>query len=269
MILTRDMTDLRGVPEAAIWVGVVGIAICAYLVVFTVAGTGEPGWARVLWAIANALPHVLLAIPLVDRVAPRVPRLTAPKACLAAATSVVLYAAAAYCCTVFLLALTERLPTRIVVLRFFAGPALPWQMLQGTAYGTIAIVTGLWLDARRHLAAASPDATAPRPQRWLVKTSDGIVAIDPADIVRIEGAGEYSRLVLPGQSVLSRIGIGECEARLCGHPFLRVHRSHLVQSDAIVRAEPAGNGRLQLTLRNGDQVVTSREGARRVRATAV
>jgi DNA-binding LytR/AlgR family response regulator len=107
------------------------------------------------------------------------------------------------------------------------------------------------------------------PRRWLLKTTDGIIPVDPTDIIRIEAAGEYSRLILPGLSIMSRIGIRECEERLASNSFLRAHRSHLVQNDAIVRAEPAGNGRLQLTLRNGDQVITSREGARLVRQKAI
>ena len=132
-------------------------------------------------------------------------------------------------------------------------------------------MSGLWLDAKKKLAdlEAAQISDAHKPQRWLIKTPDGIVPIDPTEIIRIEAAGEYSQLVLPGRTVISRIGITECEERLAALPFMRMHRSHLVHNDAIVRAEPAGNGRLQLTLRNGDQIVTSREGAKLVRANSI
>ena len=120
------------------------------------------------------------------------------------------------------------------------------------------------------LTAARADAVpAQAPTRWLVKTAEGIVPIDPADLIRIEAAGEYCRLVLPGRALLARMSMGECADRLRGHAFLRAHRSHLVNSDRLVGAESAGNGRLQVTLSNGDIVVTSRQGAQLVRAAAV
>jgi two-component system, LytTR family, response regulator len=224
-----------------------------------------------LWAICNALPHTAFAVPLVDRLAPRLPDLRARVAYAVSAIAVIIYALAAYCGTIFLLAATGGVRTDGILIRFFSGPALPWQIFQGSVYGWLAIMSGLWLDARNRLlaleSAQSPELK--KLQRWLVKTPEGIIPIDPADIIRIEAAGEYSRLVLPGQTIMSRIGMRECEERLALYPFLRAHRSHLVHNDAIIRAEPAGNGRLQLTLRNGDQVITSREGARLVRKAAI
>lgn len=230
------------------------------------------GWREAgLWAVCNAIPHVMLAVPLVDRIAPGLAAQRLPTGLAAAALAVIAYALAAYGAAVFLLALTGGARTEGIFVRFFSGPALPWQVFQGSAYGSIALLAGLWLDARSRLAAsqAAQPAAETRAQRWLVKTADGIVPVDPTEIVRIEAAGEYSRLVLPTGTILSRIGMAACEKRLEGHAFLRVHRSHIVRSDAIVRAEPAGNGRLQLTLGNGDQLVSSREGARLVRSAAI
>lgn len=224
-----------------------------------------------LWALCNALPHTAFAVPLVDRLAPRLPDLRAVTALAASAIAVIIYALTAYCGTIFLLAATGGVRTEGILIRFFSGPALPWRIFQGSVYGCLAIMSGLWVDARKRLLALEGgQSLEPKmPQRWLVKTPEGIIPVDPADIVRIEAAGEYSRLVLLGQTIMSRIGMRECEERLASYPFLRAHRSHLVHNDAIVRAEPAGNGRLQLTLRNGDQVITSRDGARLVREKAI
>lgn len=230
------------------------------------------GWRDAsLWAVCNAGPHVMMAIPLVDLIAPRLAAQRLPVALLSGAVTVMAYALLAYGAAVFLLALSGGVRTEGIFVRFFSGPALPWQIFQGSAYGAVALLAGLWLDVRRRLSAAG-SVVAPaetRAQRWLVKTAEGIVPIDPAEIVRIEAAGEYSRIVLPTATLLSRIGMAACEERLAGLAFLRVHRSHIVRSDAIVRAEPAGNGRLQVTLSNGDQLVSSREGARLVRSVAI
>lgn len=244
---------------------------CVYAAVFLVTET-HIGWRDAgLWAVCNAGPHVMMAIPLVDRIAPRLSQQRLPVALLSGAATVMAYALMAYGAAVFLLAMSGGVRTEGIFVRFFSGPALPWQIFQGSAYGTIALLAGLWLDARRHLDAAG-SASAPaeiKPQRWLVKTAEGIVPIDPTEIVRIEAAGEYSRIVLPTRILLSRIGMAACEERLASLAFLRVHRSHIVRSDAIVRAESAGNGRLQVTLSNGDQLVSSREGARLVRSVAI
>ena len=250
----------------------IGFALtCVYALVFVLTEALVGLGNAVLWAVSNAVPHVMLAIPLVDRIAPRLAEQRLTVALLSGAATVMAYALLAYGAVVFLLALSGGVQTEGIFVRFFSGPALPWQIFQGSAYGTIALLGGLWLDARRRLSAAGSAASPPadtNTQRWLVKTAEGIIPIDPAEIVRIEAAGEYSRIVLPTKTLLSRIGMAACEDRLGRLAFLRVHRSHIVRSDAIVRAEPAGNGRLQITLSNGDQLVSSREGARLVRSVA-
>jgi two-component system, LytTR family, response regulator len=254
-----------------VWLAIFVGLTAYYALVFALTETLVLPRDIALWAICNALPHTAFAVPLVDRLAPRLSDQRAVSALAVSAFAVIVYALVAYCGTVFLLAVTGGARTDGILVRFFSGPALPWQIFQGSVYGCLAIMSGLWIDARNRLSALE-SAQAPEaqlPQRWLVKTPDGIIPVDPADIVRIEAAGEYSRLVLPGQTLMSRIGMRECEERLASYPFLRAHRSHLVHNDAIIRAEPAGNGRLQLTLRNGDQVITSRDGARLVRKKAI
>jgi two-component system, LytTR family, response regulator len=264
-------TPIRKWNAFYIWLCIFLALSLVYAFVFTFTQTLVIPRDIVLWSFCNALPHIAFAIPLVDRLAPQLQMQRVGVAVGVAGIAVFVYAFAAYCSAIFLLAATGSARTEGIFVRFFSGPALPWQMFQGTAYGCVAIGFGLWLDARKRLLElASEQSQEPKkPQRWLVKTPDGIVPIDPADILRIEAAGEYSRLVLLGQSMLSRISMTECEERLASYPFIRAHRSHIVHNDAIVRAEPAGNGRLQLILSNGDQVITSRDGARLVRDKAI
>ncbi|HEV7227174.1 LytTR family DNA-binding domain-containing protein [Brevundimonas sp.] len=240
-----------------------------YAVVFAITSEGWSPLDHALRGLCNAAPHVLMAVPLVERVAPRLAELRPFKAIGLGVASALTYATTSYAATIFLLALTARVEAEGIWVRFFQGAALPWQTFQSLTYAALALTAGLLLAARRDLAQARLGGAPAAPRRWLVRTADGILPIDPGQIVRIEADGECSRLILDGRSVLARIGMGECAARLSGEPFLRVHRSHLINGDAVVRAEPAGNGRLQLTLRNGDQVVTSRDGARLVREAVV
>ena len=267
-------SNARAVPApiALTWgtwtLAVLGLA-SFYAVVFAVTSDVLSPLDHALRGLCNALPHVLLTMPLVERVGPRLTDLRPLKAVALGVASALIYAVTSYASTIFLLALTARVEAEGIWVRFFQGAALPWQTFQSLTYAALALTLGLLLTARRDLAQARQAAAPAAPRRWLVKTVDGIVPIDPGQIVRIEAEGECSRLVMDGRSVLARIGMGECAARLSGQPFLRVHRSHLINGDAVVRAEPAGNGRLQVTLRNGDQIVTSREGARLVREAAV
>ena len=47
--------------------------------------------------------------------------------------------------------------------------------------------------------------------------------------------------------------------------YVRVHRSWIVNTDRIARAEPAGGGRLLLHMETGQTISTSREGAKLLR----
>lgn len=268
--LTSAATPAIEKANWLVWVGVtVGLA-AIYATVFALTEILTAPADLGLWALCNAIPHVLLSMPLVDRVGTRLVREPLGRALWIGASCAAIYVAAAYASTIFLLALTARVEAEGIWVRFFQGPALSWQIFQGLAYAALALTVGMLVATRRELEALQGLKPAtPQLQHWLVKTAEGIVPIDPQDLIRIEADGEYSRLVMPGRNVLSRIALGECERRVQGLPFLRVHRSHLVNADAITKAEPAGNGRIQLSLRNGEHVVTSREGARVVRASSI
>lgn len=252
------------------WTTAVLILTGLYFLVFVVTEHHVPASDALIWAACNAVPHVLLAVPLVDRVGPELGRMGLWRAVALAVLTALAYAAFAYGSTIFLLALTSRIEADGLWVRFFQGPAVVWQSFQALAYGALGLTAGMLLEARRNLAMLrSVKPSEPLARNWLVRTSDGIVPIDPRELVRIEANGDYVRIVLPQRTLMSRIELGECARRVGDLPFLRVHRSHLVNSDAIVRAEPAGNGRLLIQLRNGDQVTTSREGARLVREASV
>lgn len=255
-------------PSWRWWAAACGGLSLVYVAVFVLAARAGPTAPQLLAAVSNAVPHVVLAIPLVERVAPGLERAPRARAVATGVCAALLYASAAYGATIFLLALTSQVRAEGIWVQFFQGAALPWQMFQSLTYAALALTLGLLLSAHRRLGAA-PAPAARAPIRWLVRTADGIEPVDPAEIVRIEAEGECSRLVLERRTILARIGLGDCAARLAADPFLRVHRSHLINGDAVVRAESAGNGRLQLTLRNGDQVITSRDGARLVRRSVV
>lgn len=154
----------------------------------------------------------------------------------------------------------------------FVYVAFVWQMFQGvTLYAVIALFSQV-LYLRRRLASASSqqaDAAPARPLGSLLVRTDGeLVSIDPAEIVRISGAGDYSEIVTARRQLLSSTPLSAFEADLAANDFIRVHRSHLVRLAAVEKAEASGNGRLILLLSNGDTIHASRSGARLLRTAA-
>ena len=57
----------------------------------------------------------------------------------------------------------------------------------------------------------------------------------------------------------------DSEAALDGDTFIRVHRSRIVNANRILRAEPAGGGRMLLHMENGEIIPASRTGTRLLR----
>ena len=82
--------------------------------------------------------------------------------------------------------------------------------------------------------------------------------INTQEIVHIDGAGDYSNIVLKtGKTYLHTQTLVDLEAELPPQ-FLRVHRSHIVNTDFVesLSRDPSGTGSLSLT--NGDTVPVSR-----------
>lgn len=157
------------------------------------------------------------------------------------------------------------------LIRPFRGPAFIWQYFQGvTLYGVIAALS--YLDFfRRRAAAQTVAAQVPAKReagRVLVRAGDEIVSLDIDDIVLISGADDYSEVETGIRKHLVRKRLAEFEAELPDR-FVRIHRSSIVNLDRIVRAEPAGGGRLTLHLERGLTAMASRAGARVLRERTV
>ena len=112
-----------------------------------------------------------------------------------------------------------------------------------------------------------------RPQRALSKVfvRDGsrIVPIALTDIQRVQGADDYATIVTPGKDYLVSVRLSELEAILAPVHFLRIHRSHLINLEYVKRIEPYDASRVQVVLQNGDQIIASRVGSRKLRELAL
>ena len=91
----------------------------------------------------------------------------------------------------------------------------------------------------------------------------GIDFVDICSIIRIEASSSYSKLFLTGgRTMVVTIVLKSLEKRLLGKGFVRVHRSHLVNTACI---QTYNSGNMRIVLRNNEQIVISRRRSMDIR----
>jgi hypothetical protein len=128
-------------------------------------------------------------------------------------------------------------------------------------YLQFVVLAGLcqWLLCRIGTAQPAPVEEGAR----FVAVSDGAVThqVPIDDIVQIVAAGNYVEIERAGRGLLHRATLAAMEAEL-GQSFVRIHRSRLVNRDAIRRIETNQSGDFEVVLADGRSV----KGSRRYRA---
>jgi two-component system LytT family response regulator len=95
-------------------------------------------------------------------------------------------------------------------------------------------------------------------ERLSVRVGDTLVVVRLVDVDWIGADGDYMRLHVGGKSSLVRMTMTQLERRLDPRRFLRVHRSAIVNLDAVRGAEVGVHGDYVLRLRDGSRVKLSR-----------
>jgi len=93
---------------------------------------------------------------------------------------------------------------------------------------------------------------------WMVPHRGALQRVPLAEIECVESADNYVELHTAAKSWLDRITLAAFLAHPAASGFLRVHRSHAVNLDRVVRIEPIGKGDAELTLASGRIVRVSR-----------
>ena len=93
-----------------------------------------------------------------------------------------------------------------------------------------------------------------------IEIRDGATAVflDPAEILRVEAAGNYVEFHTATGSHLVRGTLATWEAKLAPLGFVRAHRSRIVNRARIRAIKPTPAGDLVLTLDDGSDLVASR-----------
>ena len=124
-----------------------------------------------------------------------------------------------------------------------------------------ALLIGGGKDAEKLQALLEdPSRAGPvRPlERLVVKVGEAWVPLRLDSVWRLSSEDKYVRLHTDGGEHLVRQSLRALESRLDPARFVRVHRSDIVNLDAVARLEPWTHGDGILVLKNGATVVLSR-----------
>jgi len=127
---------------------------------------------------------------------------------------------------------------------------------------------------RRRLAASVPAPERARAafgtplRRLFARDRDGIVPIDVRAIQHISACDDYVEIHSDRGCHLVHTTLAELVARLDPDVFRQIHRSHVVNLDAVVKIVPFDARRLCVHLRDGTQIVASRSASEQLRHIA-
>jgi two-component system, LytTR family, response regulator len=183
-----------------------------------------------------------------------------------------------YWALMVLLAFTSgKSPLQFDVRPFFPAPAVAWQLHQGMIFYCLFVaLTHLEATSRPGDSSRSAPSEAPTsdevdvsPTRYFIRKGEDIHPIDVQQIVSITGAGDYTEVCTLNGQHLATMTLSDFEATLGNERFIRVHRSKIVNLEHVVRAEPAGAGRVLLHMKNGNAVRASRSGSKLFRERVI
>jgi len=114
--------------------------------------------------------------------------------------------------------------------------------------------------------AALTTSAVRRPlDRVFVREARAIRPIPLVDVLRVESQGDYAALHTAKRVHLMDMRITELEACLPVPPFLRVHRSHIVNLDHVERIDLGEAARMSVLMKDGGRVPVSRSRAGAIR----
>src|SRR4029079_872427 len=113
---------------------------------------------------------------------------------------------------------------------------------------------------QRQLASLlGPPSPEPSPVRRLAVRNNGhVLFLAPEEIEWIEAAGNYVRLNAGGESHLLRETMSGVESKLPRDSFLRIHRSAIVNLEAVRELDHRPHGDFGVVLRSGKRLPLSR-----------
>jgi len=95
-----------------------------------------------------------------------------------------------------------------------------------------------------------------RSQRIAISTSEGIIYLETDQIIRCEAQGAYTQFFLKDRSkILASKNLKEFESLLKDHHFFRVHNSHLININEVLKYVKTEGGYIEM--KDGSKVAIS------------
>lgn len=104
-----------------------------------------------------------------------------------------------------------------------------------------------------------------RPELLTFRNGTKLVSVPPADVVRFHAVDDYVEAHVTSSSYLLSVTMNALEAALAFPPFLRVHRSHIINVDKVRSARPVIGGGMILDMADGAAIPVSRARSDKVR----
>ena len=101
-------------------------------------------------------------------------------------------------------------------------------------------------------------------ERLLIKQAGRIVIISCKEISSIKALDDYAEIRTPKESYLIQQSLHHLEERLNPDQFVRVHRSFIVNIDAIRDIVALSSSRYKLFLKDGKEIFVSRSGYKKL-----
>jgi two-component system LytT family response regulator len=87
-----------------------------------------------------------------------------------------------------------------------------------------------------------------RTQKLSIKTMDGIVFVNPADIIRLKADSNYTEIFLVNsKKIMASKTLKEFEKALAGMNFFRIHNSHLINLEHVEKYVRGEGGCVTMT----------------------
>jgi two-component system LytT family response regulator len=110
------------------------------------------------------------------------------------------------------------------------------------------------------------DLLTRRPvSRVFVREAGRIVPLPVSSIECLQARDDSVIIHAGGRVFLINLPLSDLESRLDPEVFVRVHRSYVVNLDAVASWTPYDGSRFQITLRSGRTILASRQGSRMLR----
>lgn len=116
------------------------------------------------------------------------------------------------------------------------------------------------------LISAESRQTAPFLERLVIKSSGKVYFLRFDEIIWIEACDYFVKIHTSDKTHMVRESLKTMENRLPESSFLRIHRSHMINSQMIRTLEPFFNGDFFITLSNGKTLKGSRNYKHRLEA---